>query len=1036
MSCRIPASNLEEALFNAFRKDINKYKHLTAVINDMLKLNIPQEAKMHAVWYYSGFMHSAAFKEERLQTKEWSEGKYLMVHQMIEPMITGKIPFDYSYMFSSEQGLQSIFPDPMLKLTKELDRLNNGLEAADQELNELKRSENPSKEKIEELEVLIEDTVEEISRINSLLPGAPAAPTASTLFELEKLKKRNGKLGEQGATAEGVRDLLKFLGIDLEGVDTTSIKAMADFLKNNPSEKQKVIDFVRKEPVQITKFPEDYYELQDGNHRAVVLYYSGVEYIPAVIKDLSGETKPTIEPYTGPFGGTSPEETAPVIEDDIPPTTEELINSEIAELAIVSDVNLHGTFKNVLILLNANKEEITLDMALGYLDTALREVNSRKDSSSKVTLSNAIQEEIRRRTESKEKGDMYVPLRDTEGIGLNMYEFRRANGEKFEASWDAVNNQYIHYDPSNPEIHKTPIERQPGDQIMSVYKKDNEENIDKETLKLRMKMANILTGLTINGKNAMEQMAAGLPIDVRFYDAIRIVAGFQTVNFNRKRLERIRELFPQISIETSELPVQSAALQAGKGPILTFTRPVEGFTITISNAQGDKSFELDPLANLAFVYPNNSVVPLDIDNPEHVNILKNMLRIRNDNYFDNVTEIYRYEQDITDEQLEQLKKSINTYKAFQMDVMTRLQNTSEQDNVDIRDIFFKYYDLTNSPVREEYEGDEEGIPLAQHINAFEGRLPMVVQKYNENGELIGDPIAEKVPIVVRKTKNVWEVVDTLTLNAASPINKKIIAESGKTYLTIDAYLKGEFGINVAEYMKNFPTWKAAYLNFRVEKDTLKPVAQPMIPKEMVNSPADMVDFIATMLHAFQNASIEKGNTAMIEFDKKGWGFNVIDGIRAEFVVLSQTGERKSFGIKFTMLPNEKNTDEMVERFNTYAKSNLNIKLNRDTLNDLYDNLNKVLEYTSKKVNKNMSIEEVSKNASEAGLMTPVSYPALNELFEVYSRFLDEISNSFSKAINAYETNVSNGRVTGGLLTDKFMSFGLFDGNSLRVYRRG
>lgn len=124
-------------------------------------------------------------------------------------------------------------------------------------------------------------------------------------FDLNKIRAVSGKLGEQGATPDGIRNLLKYVGVDLTNVNTDSTKAMADYLRSNPSERNKVLELVKKEPIKLSQLPDGSYDLKDGNHRSTILYYSGIESIPAIITNNTGVVK-TTEEYTGPFGGVSP----------------------------------------------------------------------------------------------------------------------------------------------------------------------------------------------------------------------------------------------------------------------------------------------------------------------------------------------------------------------------------------------------------------------------------------------------------------------------------------------------------------------------------------------------------------------------------------------------------------------------------------------------------------------------------------------------------------------------------------------------------
>ena len=124
-------------------------------------------------------------------------------------------------------------------------------------------------------------------------------------FDLNKIRAVSGKLGEQGATPDGIRNLLKYVGVDLTNVNTDSTKDMADYLRSNPSERNKVLELVKQEPIKLSQLPDGSYDLKDGNHRSTILYYSGIESIPAIITNNTGVVK-TTEEYTGPFGGVSP----------------------------------------------------------------------------------------------------------------------------------------------------------------------------------------------------------------------------------------------------------------------------------------------------------------------------------------------------------------------------------------------------------------------------------------------------------------------------------------------------------------------------------------------------------------------------------------------------------------------------------------------------------------------------------------------------------------------------------------------------------
>lgn len=124
-----------------------------------------------------------------------------------------------------------------------------------------------------------------LNKLSTKKPVNVSLTTPADLFDLNKIKKPNGGLGNQGATSEGVDDILNSIGIKVKYKGEPSIKEAVEHLKNNPKDAQKYKQFLEKEPIQLTELPDQTYQLQDGHHRATLAYYSGQEHIPAVIKN-------------------------------------------------------------------------------------------------------------------------------------------------------------------------------------------------------------------------------------------------------------------------------------------------------------------------------------------------------------------------------------------------------------------------------------------------------------------------------------------------------------------------------------------------------------------------------------------------------------------------------------------------------------------------------------------------------------------------------------------------------------------------------
>lgn len=168
------------------------------------------------------------------------------------------------------------------ELQAELDNLEKTEEEAEVEVPKDKAEVVP-KSRDEEIKEEIADL--ESKRLNELsnVVEEVITPTSSaTTFDLNKVRKPSGSIGSQGATWEGAKSIMEFLGINID-YQTDSLKEIIDYLKANPDALQKLKDFVAKEPIIFRELPDGTYQLEDGHHRATLLYYAGVEEVPAII---------------------------------------------------------------------------------------------------------------------------------------------------------------------------------------------------------------------------------------------------------------------------------------------------------------------------------------------------------------------------------------------------------------------------------------------------------------------------------------------------------------------------------------------------------------------------------------------------------------------------------------------------------------------------------------------------------------------------------------------------------------------------------
>lgn len=113
------------------------------------------------------------------------------------------------------------------------------------------------------------------------------------IFDLNNVKKPSGSIGNQGASPEGARDILKSIGIEVKAANpkNPTFTEMVEHLKSNPEDAAKYQKFLEAEPIEVYELPGGEYQLKDGHHRATLAYYSGNQKIPTIIKNKGEYTQ-------------------------------------------------------------------------------------------------------------------------------------------------------------------------------------------------------------------------------------------------------------------------------------------------------------------------------------------------------------------------------------------------------------------------------------------------------------------------------------------------------------------------------------------------------------------------------------------------------------------------------------------------------------------------------------------------------------------------------------------------------------------------
>lgn len=851
MSCKISYDALENTLLSAYKNDFEKYKNLDAIVSDVLNLAIPEEAKVHAVWYYAGYVNQLANNIPQLQTPAWSQGKYKSLHDYLTPSLTGGVDFNYPDLLNE---INSYFSESL---------------------------------DIEKTQSLEDNLIEMVGQLRSL---------------------SDASLGE---------------------------------------------------------------------------------------------------------------------------TLDDIINTVVSNIRQLDPVILDPNNTN----------------SVNILRLALDELKVRVDSTSKVTAINRLQNVMANMMANNNVSVEYVSLRNAEGIGRYknspIYELRRKNGDLFEVYFDDTIKAYRYYAPGT-EIHEQEIAFEPTDQVTAIYKGTNDRVVNPETMQLRMHTDEILTGLVVGestmkesgGQTAQDKLAEEAQKGTAFYSSVKVTASTKRQELNAQRQVRIDANFPLLgrALETSERPNQDKALKTGTGTVLTLYKPTTGFTVSISNHKGDISFDLDSYSNLAFLHADNTVEPVDFENPEHMDLLRSMIEVDSPEFRAN-----RYEA-ITEDQIQQLKESAARYKQFQEEVMQILNGT---EPVDIKDIFFKYYDLTNSTTRIVYNKDAKlSTTLTQHIESFNNELNVKVQNYDEEGNPVGSPENAKIALVMRKERGSWIIENTLG------DNQRLVADNGKTYRSVEKYIQEEAieknfengELNIREWAEKVaPTANSIYVSLKVVGDKLKPIAVPLVYQKQVESPVDLLSAMGALAHTFESAEIAEGNTAVLDLKNKGWGFDTVKNredntvrVAPDIVILKQTGDTKTFGIKFSMLsPDEARN----KAFDDFAKKHMQISFNPEIVKNIIDLSKKALQEAGIEMPENPTMETVISLYQKAAIKLGSTHPVIEELKTAYNAFSADIKTKYQAVVNRHDVLLGQGQITAPMFDSTFRQYALFEENRLKLKTR-
>lgn len=106
-----------------------------------------------------------------------------------------------------------------------------------------------------------------------------------TMLPMDEIRRPNGSVGTQGYTPESMINLVRHISsvrnLNLPTYD--SLKDMILSLRELPEIKHEIMEYIKTDPIMVTKLPDDSYHLKDGNHRANLLNLLHFNSVPAII---------------------------------------------------------------------------------------------------------------------------------------------------------------------------------------------------------------------------------------------------------------------------------------------------------------------------------------------------------------------------------------------------------------------------------------------------------------------------------------------------------------------------------------------------------------------------------------------------------------------------------------------------------------------------------------------------------------------------------------------------------------------------------
>lgn len=593
----------------------------------------------------------------------------------------------------------------------------------------------------------------------------------------------------------------------------------------------------------------------------------------------------------------------------------------------------------------------------------------------------------------------YVDIRELEGFGKDRFLLYAPDGNVYELAKTGEN--YFYVDTASGNVTDVLVPQELLGNVRSVVNTSN-AFIANDGVKRRVSLDELNSGLTIMRADmqALQDEFSGAAGSMN--GMVRIVASRSAVQVNAERRQRLMQLaltnpgLAKRNFETMESPAQALALRNGK-MVLTTLRPVEGFTLMLETPTG-RRIPILTHDTYAFVYPDNTIVPVDFENPEHVQQFAAMAETQGGEQLQPID-------------LVGFRDNLRKLRAFQAEVNAFLEDSMSAEIP--QQLFNKYFSLQSNIDKVRFvDSAERGVagPLQGFIDTYGGTYEVsVVSPANPEG------VNKNLPLIYHRTgkkgSHVWTTVDMLAADERISLNG-------------DEYTWGEYVDHFVrpgiESQKNMSM--SAYLG-KLDSPTImlanvNGTTQPLFVRAKSGSEdaAGRASFMMALLSFRNNFDAASGDKKYsIRFNNEEWGFN-ITGHMASTIFAGDSSRGRYVGISFEALEGYPG----MELFNQ-NRSKLTIAIPDNT----YGEINrKVGEYLKAAGHEGIDLStpqgmeraaQILDNAFKSASMSAEASKLMDDINQMYSKMTQEIDKLFQKRLADFRKS----NETLNLISEKF-----------------